>query len=124
MPLPNIPTGIENQANAAFDEVRAAVDAYQTTYFQTNGRHWQGLMSSDIPADGQNKAMELNRKPTDQAEDWSWFTPSGNFPISFEVIPSQSTDAFYYTVRGWIEIAGRAYMRENDGAWHEITFTV
>lgn len=119
MPLPKIPTGIENQANAAFEEVKASVDAYQTTYFATNGRYWQGLMSSDIPTNGQNKAMKLNRKPTDQTEDWSWFSPSGSYPISFDVIPHQSIGGHSYSVRGWVEIAGKRYLRVNNGPWEE-----
>lgn len=121
MPLPNIPTGIENQANTAFNEIKTAVDNYQTTYLANNGKYWQGIKSSDTPQDGANKAMELTRKPTDQTEDWSWFTPSGSYPISFEVHTHDGPNGKSYSVVGHINIAGQEWVRVNDGEWLEQT---
>ena len=52
------------------------MDAAQVAYFDIHGHFYQGIITPATPLDGTTLGdLDLNVKPTDQAEDWFDFDP-------------------------------------------------
>lgn len=114
MGLPDIPPGIETQANARFTEFLAAIGTRQTDYLAAHGRYYQGILTG-LPENGNAAVPDRTKKPTDQAEDWVAFgitLPNGN---GASVI-GYGFDAYTagYVAFGEIKIAGQTWRRQTD----------
>lgn len=114
MGLPDVPPGIETQANARFDQFVSAIGSLQTGYLAANGRYFQGILTG-LPADGSPSAPDKSKRPTDQAEDWAAFgitLPNNDGPsvigYGLDVYPAG------FVAFGEIEIAGKTWRRQTD----------
>ncbi len=118
--LPDIPTGIENQANAALEAVADALADKQSDYLAANGRYWQGAQSAS-PSDGANASHDHAAKPNDQDEDWSDFgvTLAADV-VGISVFTHSGPLGHGYTARGHVSIAGSEYIRSIGVGFHAI----
>ena len=114
MGLPDIPPGIETQANARFTEFLAAIGSLQTGYLAAHGRYFQGILTG-LPSNGNPVAPDKSKKPTDQTENWTAFgitLPNGNGPsvigYGFDIYPAG------FIAFGEIAIAGKTWRRQTD----------
>jgi hypothetical protein len=112
--LPDIPPGLEDQANQIMDDLVADIELLQVDYLANNSRYWQGLRThEDIPENGNSHAPDKGRKPTDQDEDWNDLgvpLPAAT-PISLAVHTHDGPDGFGYTVEGRVIIAGQEWVK-------------
>lgn len=88
------PVKMQSLVDAWLSARMAAISAAQTSFFNANGRYWQGLVThATSPAykplvDGEKPADELNRTPSDQpGATWAVQIPSltGNFAAALTV---------------------------------------
>ena len=135
MPLPDIPVGIQKKIDSQIEDILAELKPLQDTYFETNGKYFQGLKTHVVtPADGNKSAPDKSRKPSDQIHDWNDFgitklASTMDFSVAIDVY--QSPSEWGATLRSEIVIAGRQWMkvvlvrgtdtgREFD--WTDVTF--
>lgn len=101
-------------ANAKIDAELAEIEAAQTTFFNANGRYWQGRMQPSIaPADGATGSCNMSDHPTDQAQTWTDVNivlPSLN-DVALAVDVYDGPMGKGYVVRGEVMIAGARWVR-------------
>ncbi len=133
MPLPDIPSGLEDRANAALDAFVAQLGAAQDVYLSVNGKKFQGLSTHAIlPEDGVESVPGTSGKPRDQTDGYNdvGITFPATSPISCACDVYQSAIEWGCTARGELKIAGRHWMKivlaggaesEREMDWTDVT---
>ena len=100
------------KVNNAFADLVGRVQSCQATYFITNSRYWQGLLTPvSVPTDGADTAPVLTRHPSDQADDWTIVgSLLSTWPVNVEVFVHDGPNGKGYSV--WV----RAF-KTNDGLY-------
>ncbi len=85
-----LPAAARNNANSFADSFLPTLTTRQATYKSSNGRYFQGLRTmddADLAPGGGNATPKLNRKPSDQAVDWTTMVVglAAQWPVSMEV---------------------------------------
>ena len=114
MSNPDIPKGIEAQANRVVDDLINSLKSIQPAYRGVHGHYWQGVrMPLTIPADRGKLKMEKNQKPSDQEE--SWFDVGVKVPdtslVSVAVHTYDGPNGQGYEVEGRMESGGSLWQR-------------
>jgi len=87
------PQEIRDSIDLKLGNITATLDLKQANYFATHGRYWQGLRTpAEIPVDGATLPIDLDRKPTDQAESWR--------DMNFALPPNQEMSIEVHTHNG------------------------
>jgi len=65
----------------------AHLQSRQETYFATHGKYFQGVATNTAPADPNEVAPDLTKKPTDQPHSWSdaGITLPASVPVSLSI---------------------------------------
>lgn len=106
--------------DTAMSTLLANIDAAQATYYASNGRYWQGLISHlTIPDNGSSiLANNLSATPTDQVVTWDTFMGAnkpGTIPASVTVDVYQTqTGAWGYVKRVLFVYQGAIYSTATD----------
>ncbi|MCA1557683.1 MAG: hypothetical protein LC731_03980 [Acidobacteria bacterium] len=85
----------------------------QEAYRKQHGHYWQGLRTHDkAPKDGEKKAGNKKRKPTDQSESWEDMGVSiSDEEASFAVDVYDGAQGKGYTITAEFELDGKLYVR-------------
>ena len=79
--------------------VQGSINAFQADYLANNKRYWQGLLTPAEPSkEAADKEIEVERKPTDQKEDWFGILASTIQPCALEVHTHDGPKGMGYTV--------------------------
>lgn len=96
-----------NKVNASLTDMASRLQTSQNSYFAAHGRYWQGVITpAAIPVDGTETAPVLNRKPTDQAEDWTAVSMPVTIPMAIEVHTHNGPLGHGYTITCWVNRTG------------------
>ena len=75
-----------SKLDANLDSIIADLAVFQDAYISSHKGYWQGIYTPRTPLkEGLDKEIELNLKPTDQAEDWTGILKSTLQPCAIEV---------------------------------------
>jgi len=72
--------------NDALVLAEGSIATFQANYLAVNKRYWQGLLTPPVASkEAADKEIEVDRKPTDQVEDWFAVLASTLQPCALEV---------------------------------------
>jgi len=106
--------------DAVFDDLVTQLETIQSDYYNelvdgfARGRYWQGIrVTNSIPADGNSVAIDLTKKPQDQAESWQdvGIMLDSSIPVALSVNTYLGTNGAGYTVCGQVIENGITYSR-------------
>jgi hypothetical protein len=106
-----------NEIRDAIDSRLAALWAHivsrQNAYYATHGRYFQGVLTPNTPADGQEIAPVLTRKPHDQAETWSaaGYNLGATIPMSIALDTYETASGHGWVGRVRVTVNGRTWAR-------------
>jgi len=101
------------------------LDAKQATYFANHGRYWQGIRTPpQIPEDGLTVNVDMNVRPTDQAESWNdlGFSLPAKLEMSIEIYVHNGPLGHGYTGIVTASLLGRTWQRARGFGAHSFTF--
>lgn len=112
---------IQAAIDVAVADLITAIDTNQATYFATNGRYWQGLIShqSVVPYDGNEISPDnLASHPTNQSETWEDFLgvdAPGALPAAIYVNTYKKPDGSEgYKIKKLVVVSGEFYSSSVD----------
>ena len=113
MGLPDVPPGLERQADDALAAVAADVYTVQAVELTARGKYWQGLKSpATTPSNGDKGNHDGGRKPSDGR---SWNAAGVSLPaksvIAVEVHEYVGPSCVGYTVIGTIDVGQTVFQK-------------
>lgn len=115
---------IRNAVDAQLAVIWTKVQTWEANYLAVHGGYWQGIINpSVIPADNNEVALNLARRPTDQIEDWAAanLTLPATLPMAFQIDVHNGPSGRGYTGTVYVKVLGNTYMRKQGVGAHSTT---
>lgn len=104
--------------NQKIDDMRALIDTAQQTYFQNNGRYFQGILTHDtLPSRTNELLPDVAKKPEHQQETWSDFLGQDinkKLPFAIQINTLKRLEEQWYEVYFLTNENGTVYIKKDD----------